>query len=411
MIKKFLTTLVYIALLVNSPLSFAKENPSKINYQNVKISPDGKYLAISLTFEGKSSLVFRDRETNKTLGLTNFPEQLMLGDYQWVNNERVVFKINNKVSWNTKPQFFGELYAINFDADKADAIYGYAIGEQQIGSRGKKKKSIFGWGDIVDILPEDKKHILISSTPMSSKKDRLATVYKLNVYTGLIKNRLAKSPLSSSYFLTDSAGKITGVTGNSEDNLQKTLIRTNGHWQSLDNLIVGNNARVIQQNYSDEYIYFVDDNNEGQRALYQYNKAKKSYQPVESTMNISNFERYNVLQHSADTLPLNSDLTEFLLLNDMDNQAQIYQQLISTFPNKKVAINSKTTTSSLYIVAAYKSDISGVFYLYNQELNQLKYLYNFKQNPIKAELSNIDNEMKLSAKDNIIRMYPSGYKG
>ena len=393
------------------PLSLAKESPAKINYQNVKISPGGKYLAISLTFEGRSSLVFRDRETNETLGLTNFPKQLMLGDYHWVNNERVVFKINNKVEWSTKPQFYGELYAIDFDGVKADAIYGFGIGEQQTGSRAKKKKSIFGWGDIIDILPSDKKHILISSTPMNSIKESQATVYKLNVYTGLIKNRVAKSPLSASSFMTNSAGEITSVTGISADNQLQLMIRHKDQWQDIGNVVLSNNAKVIPRIYSEEYLYIFDDDAKGERALYRFNITDKSYEAINADINIKNFEKYSMQHHAKDILQLEKETTTFLTFNNKQEQAQTYKQLMNTFPKEKVAINSRANIGGLYIVSVYKNASSGVFYLYNKDKNQLKYLHNFKQDLTVAEYSSVTNEKNVSVNDITLRLYPSGYKG
>ncbi len=269
-----------------------------------KISPDGKCLAISLTLDGMSSLVFRDRESDKVLGITRFPKKMVLGDYLWVNNERVVFKINDRVEWDEKLQFYGELFAINFYGSKAEVIYGYNNGEKQIGSRAKKKKSIFGWGDIIDILPNDSKNILISSTSMNSTQDKLASVYKLNVYTGLIKEKLEKLPLPLSTLFDNASGDLTAVVG--------------------------------------------------------------------KTVN---------------------------------------EQLVNAFPNKRISISSKTDEGNLFVVATFKDDSSGVFYLFNKEINQLKYLNNFVKDLNETEFSSIDNKKQVSFNDNAIRLYPSGFKG
>jgi len=400
---------MFILLIAFVHPTYAKEPSSEIHYQNVKISPDGKYFAISLNLEGVSSLVFRDIETNKVLGLTKLPEQLALGDYQWVNNERVVFKINNKAAWSDKPQFYGELYAVNFDGSKAEVIYGYRNGKKQIGSRAKKKKSIFGWGDIIDILPNDKKHILISSTPMNSTKDNLASVYKLNVYTGLINNKLAKSPLPFSTFITSSSGDLIGVVGKTINNHKKLLLRKNEQWESLNEAMIGENFNVILPRYSDEYLYLFDDTR-GNRGLFRLNIAEQLYESVDFDMNVNNFEKNNI-QQSTKTLQLGRELTEFLLLNKQTEEAQTYERVISTFPNNKVTINSKNSEGDLFIVAVSKNDFSGEFYLFNKEKNQMKYLNHFEKDSIEVEFSHIENKKEVSFNDNTIRLYPGGFKG
>ncbi len=409
MIKKLLTTAMFILLVAFAHPIFAKDHSSEIHYQNVKISPDGKYLAISLTLDGLSSLVFRDIETNKILGLTKLPEQLVLGDYQWVNNERVVFKINNKVAWSDKIQFYGELFATNFDDSKVEVIYGYRNGKKQIGSRARKKESIFGWGDIIDVLPNDKKHILISSTPMNSTKDNLATVYKLNVYTGLINKKVAKSPLPFSTFITNSNGNLVGLVGKTINNQKKLLLRKDERWENLNEARIGKDFKVILPRYSDEYLYLFDDTQE-HRGLYRLSIAEHLYESVDLDMNVSNFEKDSI-QQSTKMLQLSKELTEFLLLNNRTEDAQTFGQVISTFPNKKVTINSKTSEGDLFIVAVFKNDSSGVLYLFNKEKNQMKFLNNFEKDLIEVEPSYVDNKKEVSFNDTTIRLYPGGFKG
>eukprot|EP00487_Bulimina_marginata_P001870 TRINITY_DN14406_c0_g1_i1.p1 TRINITY_DN14406_c0_g1~~TRINITY_DN14406_c0_g1_i1.p1 ORF type:complete len:175 (-),score=20.82 TRINITY_DN14406_c0_g1_i1:131-655(-) len=159
----------------------------RAQYQDAKISPDGKHLAVSVFNKGEASLVFLDSKTLKPLSGSKLPSRLEIDQYYWVNNERVVISLAKRDPWLEEPVSYGELFAINMDGSRGKMIYGYRAGEKQTGSFIKKKESTFGWGEIIDILPEDEKHILISSTPMSTSEERAATVLKLNVYTGVIK--------------------------------------------------------------------------------------------------------------------------------------------------------------------------------------------------------------------------------
>lgn len=76
------------------------------------------------------------------------------------------------------------MYAVNADGSKRELIYGYQAGGNTTGTRIKKKEATRGAAEIIDMLPEDDKHILISSTPWSKDRGGYAKVFKLNVYTG-----------------------------------------------------------------------------------------------------------------------------------------------------------------------------------------------------------------------------------
>ena len=75
-------------------------------YQNAKISPDGKHLAVAVSIKGKTALVFfKPDKLNKAVGLVNLSGSSEVGDYHWVNNERVVLNIVKRVAWRETPQF------------------------------------------------------------------------------------------------------------------------------------------------------------------------------------------------------------------------------------------------------------------------------------------------------------------
>ena len=194
-------------------------------YQNAKISPDGKHLAVSVFKENEMMIAFLKTETLEAISLTKIPENLEVGQYYWVNNERVVINVVTRDPWVEQPISYGELYALNIDGSKGKMIYGDRSGEKQTGSKIKKNESTRGWGEIIDILLEDKNHILISSTPMSEKFDNLASVLKLNVYTGVIKKKIAKSPVPFAKFLTDSKGQLKLVVGEDRNDDKKVFIK------------------------------------------------------------------------------------------------------------------------------------------------------------------------------------------
>ena len=68
----------------------------RAKYQDAKISPDGKHIAIAMDSEGKRVLVFLNRKSMEMVGTAKLPDINEVGNFHWVNNERVVIKINQR---------------------------------------------------------------------------------------------------------------------------------------------------------------------------------------------------------------------------------------------------------------------------------------------------------------------------
>src|SRR5690606_21062059 len=84
-----------------------------------------------------------------------------------------------------RPKYYGELHAVNFDGSKSERIFGVRAYSQQTGTLMRQKAPEHAWAEIIDRLPDDPDHILISSTPWSDAIDKIPRVKRINIYTGL----------------------------------------------------------------------------------------------------------------------------------------------------------------------------------------------------------------------------------
>lgn len=124
-------------------------------FSNVQISPDGDYLSAITSHEGKHMLMILDAKTKKPTNVVRFPDNAQVGQYVWVNNERVVLAKEYLKGWSDHPIYYGELMAVNADGSKPTYLFGYKGGEQQTGSRIKKNTAIQATAYILDPMPED----------------------------------------------------------------------------------------------------------------------------------------------------------------------------------------------------------------------------------------------------------------
>jgi dipeptidyl aminopeptidase/acylaminoacyl peptidase len=398
----FFKKAILLGLILISATGYAKNWDGifeRAQYQNVKISPNGKHLAVSVFSQGEATLVFLDSKTLKIVSGSKLGGRFEINQYYWVNNERVVISLAKRNPWLEEPQSYGELFAINMDGSKRKMIYGYRAGEKQTGSNIKKKKSTFGWGEIVDILPEDKKHILISSTPMSTTGERKASVLKLNVYTGLIKKKITKSPVPFSRFLTDSQGKVKFVVGRDGNNDTKLYFRQDSKWKHIPQDIVGSRVQPLFIDASGKSLYTIDDYQQDIKGIFKLNLENFQYKSVytDKEVNITDVEM-TTDNRSAYAVRVDDGYPAYLILNKKHEEAKVFKELLKLFPYSSVNVTSKTEDGQVYVVFVSSDIDPGSLYLLDRKSNKLKRLFQFKPEFQSADFAQVE-PIKFEATD------------
>lgn len=411
MLIKVLAVVCHVVLLC-SLSAIAKDNKwdglfDHSSYQNAKISPDGKNLAVSANVKGKIALIFfNTTNLKKPVGFVNFGGRSEVGEFHWVNNERVVLNVVKRVYSREAPVFYGELYAANIDGSNRKMIYGYQSGEMQTGSRLKKKKSIEGWGEIIDILPEDDKHILISSTPMSSTGERLATVYRLNVYTGILKNKLGTSPVPFTRFITDTKGELRALVGTDNDNKEQMYIKKESGWKKLPEGLIGPAVRALSIDDSGKYLYTLDNHNQDLDGIFKLNLDDFSYKNIftDSNVDITDVEM-TTDGRSAYAIRTDENYPSYLILNKKAEESAIFKNLLSSFPNQKVTITSSTENGDFYVFLVSSDTNPGSLYLYDIKNNSIKYLFKFMPKFKEHEFSKVEPLQFLASDGQLLNGY------
>ena len=97
------------------------------DYWKLRISPDGRHLAVGAWRDGRRIAVVLETETMRPklpIYFTNDKEEV--GDFYWASSERVVVGVARYVpSETTRSYYQGELFAVNVDGSKADRIFTY----------------------------------------------------------------------------------------------------------------------------------------------------------------------------------------------------------------------------------------------------------------------------------------------
>jgi hypothetical protein len=168
----------------------------------LKLSPDGRFYAAIIPGERRSMLAIVRREDNKATGMFSLGKDSYVLEFEWVNRDRVVIAMAEKIGMLDQPRATGNLYAM--DAD----------------------------GGGTEILRDDR-HVLVEV--MGFKGDSGSRVEEMDIYSG-VRRRQARSPVINASFTTDHAGEVRFVAGERVDNTQQLFHRAgaNAEWELVN---------------------------------------------------------------------------------------------------------------------------------------------------------------------------------
>ena len=173
---------------------------------DVALAPDGKKMATIVQRQGRFGVLVQDTKTLNVLAWLE-PTRFEAAGVNWASNERIIIDIGRRESYAEQLQVFGELYAVNYDGTRGDFLFGIRAADNRQGSRTRTREGQRAWGQLIDPLPRDSKHMLVSSEPMSGDRSEIPTVVRVNVKNGKVKE-LIRSPIQQPFYLTDESGEV-----------------------------------------------------------------------------------------------------------------------------------------------------------------------------------------------------------
>ncbi len=230
-------------ILLLAPPVFAEQLPPHSSeellrpqaFETIKISPDGQHYALTIKAEDRTLLkIVRSSDNGTTAGLNPGTNRHVI-DLTWVNDERLLFAVAEKIGELDQPRSTGEIFATNADGSRQELLYGVRAEGGRIGSRLDKGRQGYGSAWLLDEVPGDDRKVLITIWPWAQKSEPYAQVDEMDVYTGR-RNRIVVGPVQRATFLTDPQGQVRFATGAGVDNDLETWYRASNEadWEQLN---------------------------------------------------------------------------------------------------------------------------------------------------------------------------------
>lgn len=206
----------------------------KDQYTNPRLSPDGRYIAI--TVRSRSGDRFVPVVTIYTLpdlkiaGGVRMPVFQVPLDYTWVSKTRLTISKGLEMGAREIPQATGEVLATEFDGSKQEYLYGYNMA--RTARRGEQYGDDYGNGYIEALPPERNGHFFLTSHEWEAHHTMLYDIDSVNAARYLV----AELPEARLRFLVQHNGKPRCGYGTGDDAYATTwrYSDSSAKWEKID---------------------------------------------------------------------------------------------------------------------------------------------------------------------------------
>ncbi len=349
------------------PVETFFKNP---DIESLRISPDGKHFAATIKIKGDRKLAILDSKTKKVKYIYSFSQgHREIGTFGWFTNNRVYAEMIQKVGPLAQGARTGYMFAGNID------------GTQKVQLLPKRRSSEPPRGySIVNLLPEEPKHILISMFDGNYHK-----THKLNIFTGA-RTTYEKSPIRYGSMTFDHNGDARVITQNHlEDKKFRIYLQnsSNKEWElfkEFDTKKVG--MRVVDISYDLKNLTINIREKGKKRGLYNLNLSTKELSLIKEIPGDSDIEGY-ITDYDPKTkyrevigfrqMP---GYIKDTYLDDTHPSVIFKKSLDAAFSGQIVDLLNQTDDGKKMLVRTWSDTNPGTFYLFNSDTNEVEFLFN-----------------------------------
>jgi len=344
-----------------------------MQYEAVKISPDGKYLATTALVDGHSLLALI-RLADKKGQLIRQRNEDAVTDFWWISPTRVVYTVGTRLGGYDRPLPTGELYAVNADGTGSTMLYGFRKDGMTTGTLVKQVVSERGSAEFIGTIAGDPKHILVATRlwDANGKHGVFATASRMDVRTGKLRE-ITTAPMRDAFFVGDHQGRIRFAWGEDEQGDVRVfqLPLGGGDWKPMPELGASHSVPIAFDR-DDSGAYFSCPVPSGGFGICRWSEDKPTLQEVWSNPTV---ESDGLLQGLAE-----DDIAGVAYMDgragiapfDMQSPAaRMLVALMKQFPGESVRFVSGTSDGSLSVVLVEADADPGTFYLFDAKAARL----------------------------------------
>ncbi|MCX7564200.1 S9 family peptidase [Xanthomonadaceae bacterium XH05] len=343
-------------------------------FLDLKVSPDGVHLAATVPAEDRTFLAILHRESRQLVSSYRLPKNSHIADFWWANDERVLISLADSFGSRDYPTATGELAGMNIDGSKQELLVGWRVIEQKTGTniKSRKEEMVFAW--TVDMLPDDKNHVLIGVSPFEG--DAHTRVERMNVYTGR-RTPVARVPVPKADFVTDNAGVVRFAVGSHADNQSKLYYRAGNkaEWELVNDQADSRRIETPLGFSPDNRVaYLRVSQPTGTDSIVAWDIASRERRDVARDPVVDPWP----IRHDGAGYPVGAAFfhgkARTTMFYENSDDARILKMLEASLPSHDISITSASRDGSLKIVLATSDVDPGSFYLLDVGNKKMEFL-------------------------------------
>lgn len=351
-------------------------------FSNLSLSPDGKYIATTVTFTDGGGLAVIRLADHQLISKIGMGQARTVAAYWWANSNRLIIEPAAFHGSLEAPLPTGELFAMDADGKNQKYLYG-TRGEQQTGTLIHKVGHNSGAAQVIGILPDDPEHVVIAVNGFHEDAGRLliaddsstSETYLLNVNSGQLSDRGAPPVPRFTSFLPDWHGAVRyAVTAALDHVATLTYARhdAKSEWQPV-NKEGRQRATLIPLRFAgdNQRVFLRSDEVDGRFALLEENLGNGESRVLSSDPQadfdapVYSFDGREVIA----ALYQNGKTRVVATRNEHPDQ-KLLQSLQASFPGQVVVPVSGSQDGRLVLLEVYSDRDPGGYYLFDTKTLQ-----------------------------------------
>ena len=348
--------------------------------RNIKISPTGTHFAAVMPHGESSAIAVMRRSDRAVVGSMRLPRDNHIGDFWWVNDERLVFSLAERFGSRDTPTPTGEIYGMNLDGSRQQLLVGYRVRGARTGSRlSSGAKEEFVHARVVDLLRGDPQAILVAISPFTG--DPQTRVDRMDVYSGR-RTTIATVPVPRANFIADSTGEVRMAVGARADNLSQLYYRParGSEWTLINHQ--GTSGRVeYPLGFSEDgaTAYLQSTRARGPDAIVAYDVASGARREVLKDDVVDP----EVLYRPGTSVPIGALFTgakpRLAFFDEASDDARTLRMLEQAFPGHTLRVASSTWDAGTKMVQAASDVDPGSFYTFETATRNAEFTFGLRE--------------------------------
>ena len=349
-------------------------------YLNVKISPDGAYMAATAVARGQTVLVMMrlgagvKEKGNNVLSPRDNNEVV---DFWWASPTRLVYSVGIHQGGYDAPLATGELFAVDADGGSPQMLYGYRKTGMSTGSMIQKAVAERGTAQFIAPISNNPNHILvaISLWDETGYDRQFPTAWRMDVRDGT-KTKLVKAPMRGAEFLADNQGRIRFAFTEANDGSFKVYLHPldGDGWQLLPELSAARST-PLAFNRDDSAAYVTCAPDSGGFGVCLWDASKHTLATLWSNPKVGpDGLASGPVRDSVVGVTYMDGRPGTALFEGESAHEETLKELMQQFPGENIEFVSGTTDGSMSVVLVEADADPGAFYLYSAATHKVSLL-------------------------------------